>query len=600
MRAGKLRHRILASDRDEFQLLVHELLKALLPGLAQSWRLGERDREGVDIYTFEESTIAIEWSLQCKGFEKQFGDDQVDQCTAEISKYLNVGPKVERYLLVVNRPVLDGAKRTAVEAALTELVRTGKAQRADFLDSEGLLTFLGELAEQRVAEWSEATRERLHADYAERMEKVGYIPQVPFEGRAMTRGPASFILDNIRADLARTPDDRTGKYRQPPRYLLLGSFGFGKTTTLHAIAQDWARGGGHAIYVPAALLPPKAFVHSAGLAEALLRIIAPPDFDAIDEIVRLLRETLRRSLAKSKDWLLLIDGIDEAENWGSHAGLAALWNSIREMALPLVSSVRSELYYLRRDEFDLGDGARPGDRFFYPLTLLDWDARLILEFLDAFAIRQSDTPDPEFARFRALVAADHYEAVYGDIPRRPLFLGMLAEDAWRGAQPERELHRLYGRYLRRKLHHDRFSASATGKVVRSGAVSERLGFAEGVERMLLAMEDIASGMFTQDSEQPLSAHTVSEEAMRAAVNARAAVDPMAEEIALNSLLIPAGRDPANRARLFRFAHQSFQDWLTARRLVQQDHDLYDNRINGATRAFMERMAADLAKGDPLP
>ena len=44
--------------------------------------------------------------------------------------------------------------------------------------------------------------------------------------------------------------------------------------------------------------------------------------------------------------------------------------------------------------------------------------------------------------------------------------------------------------------------------------------------------------------------------------------PIVEELLLNSLLQPAGRDPLSRKRLFKFAHQSFFDWFIARAIVQ--------------------------------
>ncbi len=75
-------------------------------------------------------------------------------------------------------------------------------------------------------------------------------------------------------------------------------------------------------------------------------------------------------------------------------------------------------------------------------------------FLKAFEEVHDGEPSIAFRKFADVIQTDRYAEKYGDIPRRPLFLQMLAEDAWSGSDPEKQLFRLYGKYFRAKLRRD--------------------------------------------------------------------------------------------------------------------------------------------------
>ncbi len=74
--------------------------------------------------------------------------------------------------------------------------------------------------------------------------------------------------------------------------------------------------------------------------------------------------------------------------------------------------------------------------------------------------------------------------------------------------------------------------------------------------------------------------------------------PMVEDILLNSLIQPAGRDSNDRQRYFRFAHQSFFDWFLARAIVQ--FDLQVSGISEVTQTFVKNMKSALLAGESLP
>lgn len=586
-------------SHEAFESIVADLLSGLLPRFVKSDRLGALDCLGIDVHQYDEDTNAVTLAVQCKGLQVAFDATHLKSCLAEIAKYRRIGPVVPEYWLVINKPVRSEMRAT-LEVALKTLVDQGKAQKALLFDLSGMVAHLRALASQQLATWADRARTALKTDYAERLEVVRYIGEAPYTlsvgGLAEShqgRGPAAWVTDTIRAYLAQIHADHVGKDRAPPRYLVTASFGFGKTSTLHAVADRWLGDGGHVIYAPAALLPAGAFLNGALLTDALVDLIAPSDLDAIDLTKRILRETLRKELARSKNWLLLVDGLDESPYWGDHDRLSALWGGIVDLGLPLIASVRDELFQLRRQEFEAGDGRSFGRPFFTLLALKDWGDDLIGEFLDRFEARMQSSAPKQFVRFRQLVEDGDYTKTYGDIPKRPLFLGMLVEDAWRDLEPERELHRLYDKYLRRKLHGDRFSAGAGGRVVRVGGLAKDLGQDEATERMMLAMQSIAGQLLMRSTsgENAFSA-LIDEKELHNQIEFVTGSKTLTEDISLNSLLQPAGRDEVTNRRLFRFAHQSFQDWFAARWLVQEERDWSSPRYPAAVSAFAERMAED--------
>ena len=76
--------------------------------------------------------------------------------------------------------------------------------------------------------------------------------------------------------------------------------------------------------------------------------------------------------------------------------------------------------------------------------------------------------------------------------------------------------------------------------------------------------------------------------------------PVIEEILLSSMLQPAARDPVTRRRSYKFAHQSFLDWFTARALVESQPNDFALEQNFAVRGFFDAMQLDLEQGNALP
>jgi hypothetical protein len=119
--------------------------------------------------------------IQCKGFERlEYDEDQHRQCRAEIAKYRTKGPYAPEYWLIVNRPIKDRRFRDELKNDLEELVRAGKAGKAELLDREPMVEKLRALASARLLVWAEAKRAELFEYYESRLQFVRYISGVPF------------------------------------------------------------------------------------------------------------------------------------------------------------------------------------------------------------------------------------------------------------------------------------------------------------------------------------------------------------------------------------------------------------------------------------
>lgn len=572
-----------------------------MEGTAQTKRLGQLDRMGLDAITIAADDATYKFAIQCKGFEvPEYATDQHKQCRAEIVKYKEKGPPAAEYWLVVNRPIKDRSMRRELEADLATLVAAGKVGKAVLLDSEPMINILRELATAKLTQWSNEKRKELFEYYRSRMQFVQYIADVPFNGTQSK--PVDHIFDRLKTFFESLPEHQTSKYRRPPKILVTSEFGFGKTNTLQALAGKWIESDGHLVYAPAALLNVGAFKNTAGLADALLTFLMPDDVEVSQLAFDMFRDTLRSKLAKSKGWLVLIDGLDENAAVFKANSLAALWNSMSDLGVPAVLSARDELVETRRQEFfpDPKLGLAP---VFERLRLDDWPGDLIARFVQLFTAARGGNESPSYSAFRQLIESGRYGEAYGDIPKRPLFLGMLADDAWAGKEPARQLHRLYGQYFRKKFSLDRYSMAASGAANRPSAIVDALGAEEAAERLIHVMQDAADDMLeiTELSNGRSAVHrdTIGESRLRKIAEANGIQFVTIEDIAMHSLLQPGGRDPTTRERLVRFAHHSFQDWFLARQYVEKKRDLYLG-LPGTVVRFIGAMQADLAAGELLP
>lgn len=605
MARNTIKRPFLHLSRDAFADMVEEHLKLVLPNITHSMRLGDLDRRGIDVLQFQDGSGMPVKAIQCKGFERPINDEHISKLVNEVRKYQRYGPEVDEYWLVINKPITDPKGRKEIRAALAELEAGGKVNCAKLLDLDPFAKLLEQLAIEKFRSLATDRRRELQQRYLNSFDSIGYMAEVPaqLDGTPITN-PVGAISEAVASEVASWGLGHTGASRKYPRYFVTGSFGFGKTIGLHALGQSWSDRGFHSVLIPAVSLDEEAFVNSAGIYDFLVQTLFSneEDFSKDHVAYKLIREACK-SVLNSEPWMLLIDAIDESDFWTDPNRLNILWFSIKEIGIPAAVSVRSELIDARPKEF-FGEEKI---RFFKRVDLQDWSSREMMAFLNAFVEARGATPPDSFARFLQVVKEDQYESIYGDIPRRPLFLQMLAEDAWNGTDPEDKLYRLYGKYFRAKLSRDWQRADMPERRVRFGSIVRKFGIEEAQEQLVLLMQNlalVASGLngneITSGSEVTMqrTQQQITQMQLDKAVGAVVGEVDMIEEVLLNSLILPSGRDPILRHRIFRFAHQTFLDWFLARAIVA--NNLTVENLSIVSQGFVSDMREAIANGEVLP
>ncbi len=153
-----------------------------------------------------------------------------------------------------------------------------------------------------------------------------------------------------------------------------------------------------------------------------------------------------------------------------------------------------------------------------------------------------------------------------------------------------------------KIFLDRRSMTAAGSAKRPSAIVDALGFDEAAERLISVMQDAADKMYqvawVPGQRMGMQYDTIVEAHFRDIASERGIAFMQIEDLAMPSLLQPAGRDMATRQRLLRFAHRSFQDWFLARQYAEQGRD--GKGLPDTAARFLDSMRADLAAGGSLP
>ena len=167
--------------------------------------------------------------------------------------------------------------------------------------------------------------------------------------------------------------------------------------------------------------------------------------------------------------------------------------------------------------------------------------------------------------------------------------------------PERELHRLYGKYFRAKLQRDWTSSTLTGRLVRGEGLAQRYGTEEAAEVLIRMMQELACKLHIRSLETKApDGLTFPEELLRTCASAALGTSDRIEDVLLMSLVQPSGRDPVTRQRTYRFAHKSFYDWFLARALVAGKLSAVSDQLSPTARTFLEQMEAGIQRSEGLP
>jgi hypothetical protein len=399
---------------------------------------------------------------------ESLGAPQVRRIGDAIDRFLRAGIAADGYLLLHNADLRSRTFREGIDAELRRLA--GRVARAEVWDRQRLLrdafnamTDHALAAARGGALAFPAVVEALRSPDGEPLERV------PLRVSLLSFDQYRLHAEEELSAAVSDPVTAIGERGAGNLTLLLGEFGFGKTTAAARALQRSTE----ILYVPGAVLTEeirgaKDFLSCCVNIERVLAGCSAGDRPICERVVRAAVEFLFKDPTLSI--ALVIDGLDESAFLSRQAGLQSLFNNLDRVAVPVVLAMRTEFWLSRRQEFTLSAGivARHSGvrrRTIRAVELLPWgDAEVLL-----FVQRARDHwPDPltsdRLSQLEQLVASGGYGKIYGDIPRRPLFLRFIVESVAEEGLPGAAVGRahLFRDWATQKILRDIGNARAAG------------------------------------------------------------------------------------------------------------------------------------------
>lgn len=425
----KLKKRLEDSSKLTFQRVCFDLLSFAWPDLQYAPELRLHDRRGADLFSLgrRESSGSEGWDydfvVQCKGVEhKEFDERNYQAAVGDVEKFRKTKLRTRRYWLVLNRSASAPGWAAKLGRAVNDLAASGAAAEARWFDPQALLVVLfEELIIQARSRVGEKNAEQLARYNAAMREHEHYVADVPYRLRIRkgvgTRAKWVHHAGRNALEALAIPARDASSGAQRFR-LVVSEFGFGKTLLLLQLASRLGESGRVVLYQPVVELARDSFTNEFSLVKCIYERLFPEDETANKTADHPPLAAFREVLRFAPTTVLLLDGLDEHTRAYSFEGLRDVFRSLKDLACDVIASARREFFDAYEGNFDEAMSGTGNDRQF--LSLGEWDDMCMLQFLDAYPSSEGTLT------FREHIRRGEYEQHYGDIPRRPLFLDMLA------------------------------------------------------------------------------------------------------------------------------------------------------------------------------
>lgn len=547
-------------SKHQFAERCGSLLRAVFPDIRATPVDGALDRSGIDYCLLSPSSDKVEWAFQCKGFEvPEWTGSQTDQCIHAIETFAQSNLTTDYYILIVNRTVKGGARKI-IEDALAELVKSRKATKTELLSSESFLAFIFGKIEAQMFLLIKESVVTLKEENQKRMQSGIYIETVPFilTGQSDSHiNPLRFVQEHVLKLLEEQNNKRSWTF-------VVSEFGFGKTALALQLARVFLDNDSLCLYLPAARFPDKALDRERDFMWTVLELLQD-DIDRNSELDEMRQATLKEIFKRDKSVVLIFDGIDEHPACWREGGLANVLGIFKTFNATCVFTVREEFLSERSGHFATAMRNAPSR---FTLQLTEWDESLILQYTRQWReVAFLKSSEAYLDDFEQTVRNGRYVELYGDIPKRPLFLNMLLTDVAAGDLRNRNLADLYLSYFKNKFLADRATSVNQPTVRRPLGIHEDSEFACA---LLLEIMTLAAGRMYKNEVGLISLEPrlLESQLRECAELAGGSLD--IASIAINSVLLPVGRRDANKDKgniNFTFAHKSFQEFFLARYLL---------------------------------
>jgi hypothetical protein len=489
------------STGDDFQRKVLRLLRLLWPEMQEAPRLKHWDRKGIDLFVWADNG-PFPCVVQCKGFEVQtIGANQTAQALRSIECFKQSDAVAVTYLIVHNR---DGSNRDCavrVEAALADLVKAGKAQKAMLWDRQRVVNELfWHMETLLLSALHQSSRELF--EHFQRLFRFGstQINIVPADEHELTlsrtappliRQTSSTCLKNIPNFIRNSSGTRWT--------MITGIFGMGKTTAALCAATSAEI---PVLFLPASSVPYP--VLTGGMTNqltrhvveslALLESIEVADKDEFYGVAASVLSYLLRD--KNSTFLFILDGLDENQALTTIQGLQRLSNQIAEFACPVVLTTRQEHLYAMMGDFNVAMGelsTKFGRRGARVLQLQRWTTSQTEQLVDAAVNETTGGEQDRLKVLSRMVKDGSAETAYGQLLYHPLFLQFILEDVVEAGVRASNRVYLLGSWVRRKILRDRITWVPRPDSVRVG-IDETMDTEEFIGYMMRALEHVAYEM----------------------------------------------------------------------------------------------------------
>jgi hypothetical protein len=295
------------------------------------------------------------------------------------------------------------------------------------------------------------------------------------------------------------------------------------------------------------------------------------DQATVERMVRLMSEKL---LAEHDSRLvLLIDGLDESPFLTTGNGLPTLFDALSNIRSSAVLTMRTEFWRTRSESLLTGYVGRVApikrserNRRLTLIELNPWTNTQILQLITQVATAaKSASHRSNLETLRETIDANAYGHLYGDIPRKPLFLRILTDFVAENGVAETSLAKLFREWVDLKLRRDVVAPRLHGGSGRSGITTDAQ--APDVVRMLAIQAMKSAAVLMTSSESGRVELLPQCEFAKLAQNLPSLQNqPDIVGLALNSLLMPARKHGVVTA--VQFAHRAFQEYFLARATLE--------------------------------
>ncbi len=595
-----LSRQLIACSGPAFRSAVLPLLRVAFHESALDWRPTSLPELGEDhiVWWSGEGTPLVTACLAFSGPE--LGEKEIQKVREVIRQFAGSAVQTEHYLLVHNCESRSREAREAITAELLALTSAARADRAESWDRQRLLNraFNGMLRHTgtylKEKNLSTAPLEALKA-------QAGFVglEEVPC-GLSLLRFNQHQLFDVVPQpqellDPATAILDPGGELLT----LVTGEFGLGKTT---AMARAVALETRPIVYAAGARITKgtsgkKDFLQQCFDLEQLFSDFPAEDHETLELLSRAVIEYLLQD-AESQT-LMIIDGLDESAFLARRGGMQQLFNILQEIRSPIVLTLRTELWEQGIEGFaaSLGQPAGHGERRnrkIRRIDLLSWGDDRIRMLIRRHREAASDpTVQARLEELAGLLDQGDLSSLYGDIPRRPLFLRLLLDTVMEEGVPASGTGRarLLHDWVLRKLYRDIQAPVAAGGSGRLPILSEGESEARAVDIAWEAMLEAAAAM-TELVEGGLElAADCSLDAIRQSSTELARIEePLG--IFLNSLLLSAGPVPRGLPLRIRFAHRAFHEFFLAWFALTRPDRLSAGSLPDPVRDWMEQIQAE--------